>query len=650
MRGWFRSGAVVWLVALGSLVASACSDDEGPGSGDAGAGGSAARSGSAGSGARAGAGRGGSELGGDAGTENGGADSAGSDGLAGAGAGSDTGGADSGGSSGGGMGGMGGSAVTAIAVSASGFRTCALLSTHAVRCWGEGGLGANGYGDSNTVGDDETPGSKGDIAVGGSVLQVATGSGHTCALLEGGTVRCWGQGRYGKLGYGNTNDIGDNELPSSAGDVSIGGKVIQVTAGRDHTCALLEGGTARCWGANEHGQLGYGNTTNIGDNELPSSTSAVDVGGTVSSLAAGENSTCARLTTGKVRCWGQASYGVLGYGNTNDIGDNELPSSAGDVNIGGNVAQLSVGWNHACAVLDTGKVRCWGVGSSGALGYGNTARIGDDETPASAGDVNVGALAAEVAAGTFLTCARLSNGNVRCWGDAQHAGGGLGYANKLVIGDDEAPAVAGDVNVGASVTQLTAGYDHVCALTTTGGVRCWGNGSVGRLGYGNVSTIGDDEVPAAAGDVPLFSATSNPGTGGTGGTGGASGGSAGTGGSAVCTGTAVPCSQVSDTQCTPAPQCFFPVTPCTNKPVGPAFCSQLSQQACTATTGCVWTGGASPCSLSPSYCPSFSTQTACLSTPPAAVCNWSSPCLGTADCSLITNAEWCGLQPGCSWH
>lgn len=601
--------------------------------------------------------------------ENGGADAAGNDGVAGDSAGSDTGGGDTGGSSGGGaggssgggaggtsgMGGMGGGTVTAIAVSANGFRTCALLSTHAVRCWGAGSYGANGYGDTNDVGDDETPGAKGDIAVGGPVLQVATGSSHTCALLEGGTVRCWGQASNGKLGYGNTNDIGDNELPSSAGDVSVGGKAVQVTAGRQHTCALIEGGTVRCWGLNDHGQLGYGNTTNIGDNELPSSTSTVDVGGAVSDLAAGADVTCARLTTGKVRCWGQGFYGVLGYGNTNDIGDNEAPATAGDVNIGGNVAQLSVGWNHACAVLDSGKIRCWGVGSAGALGYGNPAWIGDDETPASAGDVNVGALAAEVAAGTFMTCARLTNGNLRCWGDGQHAGGGLGYANKLVIGDNEAPATAGDVNVGVTVTQITAGFDHVCALTTTGSLRCWGNGGVGRLGYGNVSTIGDDEVPAAVGDVPLFSAT--PGSGGAGGaggaggtSGGAGGGSAGAGGGGVCTGTAVACSLVSDAQCTPAPQCAFPVSPCTTKPVGPGFCAQLSQQTCTATTGCVWTGGASPCSLSTSYCPSFSTEAACLNTPPSAVCGWSNPCLGTANCSLLTDSASCGLQPGCSWH
>jgi hypothetical protein len=114
----------------------------------------------------------------------------------------------------------------------------------------------------------------------------------------------------------------------------------------------------------------------------------VDVGGTVTQIVAGENHTCALLDTGSVRCWGLGTSGRLDYGNTNDIGDNETPASAGNVNVGGTVTQVVTG-SQTYALLDTGTVRCWGSSSNGMLGYGNTTIIGDDETPASAGDVDV---------------------------------------------------------------------------------------------------------------------------------------------------------------------------------------------------------------------------------------------------------------------
>jgi alpha-tubulin suppressor-like RCC1 family protein len=170
------------------------------------------------------------------------------------------------------------------------------------------------------------------------------------------------------------------------------------------------------------------------------------------------------------------------------------------VDVGGVVVQLAAGWEHTCALLETGVVRCWGFGVAGQLGYGNTDFIGDDEAPATAGDVDVGGVVVQLATGGLHTCALLETGAVRCWGYGES--GPLGYGNTSWIGDDEAPATAGDVDVGGVVVQLTAGDVHTCALMGTGAVRCWGEGVSGRLGYGNTSHIGDDEHPASAGDVP----------------------------------------------------------------------------------------------------------------------------------------------------
>jgi alpha-tubulin suppressor-like RCC1 family protein len=262
-------------------------------------------------------------------------------------------------------------------IAVGGSHTCALVSTGKVRCWGDGYYGPLGYGNQNTL---YSPG--GDVSVGGIVRQISVGASHTCALLTNGNVRCWGYGGAGALGYGSMVDIGDNELPSSAGDVNVGGNVVQVGVGRTHTCAVLSGGTVRCWGYGYHGALGYGTTT-----DLYSPGSDVNVGGYVSRVAAGNGFTCALLSTGKARCWGKADDGRLGYGNLNNIGDNELPSTAGDVNVGVGVIGIASGGSHTCALLSTGKVRCWGDGDYGKLGYGNTNNIGDNELPSTAGDV-----------------------------------------------------------------------------------------------------------------------------------------------------------------------------------------------------------------------------------------------------------------------
>ncbi|HEY6562683.1 MAG TPA: choice-of-anchor D domain-containing protein [Polyangiaceae bacterium] len=397
-----------------------------------------------------------------------------------------------------------GSGVTADPVTAIGAgwnHSCALLASGNVRCWGEGSQGQLGYGNTQNIGDDESPSTAGSVSVGGRVIQIVAGRYHSCALLDAGNVRCWGAGGSGALGYGNMNRIGNDELPVSAGDVNIGGRVVQLAAGSDHTCALLDTGNVRCWGAGYKGQLGYGNANKIGDDELPVSAGDVNVGRRVVQLAADYDHTCALLDTGNVRCWGWGQDGQLGYGNTYWIGTERLPVSAGDVNVGGAVVHVSAGSEHTCALLTSGNVRCWGFNRRGQLGYAHTNSIGDDEAPASAGDVNVGGSVRQVAALGGISCALLDTGNVRCWGDG--SSGQLGYGNTVTIGDDEPPASAGDIQLGGQALQIDAGLSHVCALLTTGRVRCWGGNYYGELGYPLTGYIGDDEFPSSPGDVTI---------------------------------------------------------------------------------------------------------------------------------------------------
>ena len=383
--------------------------------------------------------------------------------------------------------------------------TCFLLASGAVRCWGDGSHGRTGHNSSADVGDDEPASDGGDVDVGAQVIALGVGGLHTCVLTDVGNVRCWGYNNKGQLGYGNTINIGDNEFPSTAGDVNVGGTVLQVAGGNEHTCALLSTGHVRCWGNGASGRLGYGNTNNIGDSVLPVTAGDVDVGGNVTQVVTGTTHSCALLDTGNVRCWGDGANGKLGYVDTSNVGDIAAPSSKGNVDVGGTVTQLAAGAAHTCALLNTGAVRCWGKAQSGqlgyALGYLSPDDVGDDESPASKGDVDVGGTVVQISAGTTHTCALLDTGNVRCWGLGQY--GRLGYVSNNNIGDDETPASAGDVDIAGSAIAIKAGGDHTCALLDTGNVRCWGHGSLGALGYGDEDDIGDTETPASKGDVPV---------------------------------------------------------------------------------------------------------------------------------------------------
>ncbi|WP_428261461.1 RCC1 domain-containing protein [Haliangium sp.] len=344
-------------------------------------------------------------------------------------------------------------------------------------------------------------------------VQLALGTSHTCALLNSGDVVCWGYHNEGQLGYGLLGDANVDPDPAqpklaspSLGAVDIGGKVVQISTRNAHTCALLDTGAVRCWGRGGDGQLGYsGLAANIGDDEAPSTLGDVNVGGTVTQVAAGGAHTCALLDTGAVRCWGSGSKGRLGYGNEEDIGDNEDPATAGDVPLGGTAVQISAGGQHTCAVLDTGAIRCWGDGEFGALGYGDALDVGDAVTPAQKGDVPLGGTAVQVAAGGQHTCALLDTGGIRCWGSGMR--GAHGYGTTQTLGDGETPAdyadAFGDVNVGGTAVSIATGAFHTCAVLDTGAVRCWGLAQQGQLGYGNENTIGDNESPSMAGDVML---------------------------------------------------------------------------------------------------------------------------------------------------
>lgn len=270
---------------------------------------------------------------------------------------------------------------TARALAAGSNFTCALLDDRTVRCWGGNTAGQLGLGTTEIIGDDETPTAVAPVDLGGPAVAVAAAGFHACAILDDGALRCWGGNGAGELGAGHTFSIGTIDSPAAHPPVRLGfGRTATaVDAGIGTTCAILDTGSVRCWGYGGQGALGLGHDESIGDDEGPASVPPVLLGKDrrAEALALGQYHACALLDDGTVRCWGPNGRGELGYGHTTTIGDAATPDQDGPVPLDARAVEIAAGGYHTCARLETGAVRCWGPGDVGPLidtGAGGPAR------------------------------------------------------------------------------------------------------------------------------------------------------------------------------------------------------------------------------------------------------------------------------------
>lgn len=382
--------------------------------------------------------------------------------------------------------------------------TCALIGAGRVRCWGDNAYGQLGYGNTTDVGDtrDRLPHHAGDVPLpeGDPVVQLAAGNQHTCALLTSGMISCWGRNHVGQLGYGRIDSLGDDEPVTAWGYVPVGALAARVVTGGDHTCAISHDGAMRCWGHNDRGQLGRNSTANLGDDEPVYRAGDLNLGAgvLVRDAALGNVHTCALLTTGAVRCWGGNDYGQLGYGHSQRLGDNEPISGLPNLSLTGAVRKLVAGGHHTCALTLSGSLRCWGRGELGQLGQntggGSHWGEGGGELPSTLpGDISIGNPISDVIAGGNHTCALSSHAQLKCWGLGTQ--GQLGQGNFTTLRTPPATAVAMD---DAAPYRVTAGAEHTCAQRKDGSVRCWGTGGDGRLGRGSTASS-----PSATGNAKV---------------------------------------------------------------------------------------------------------------------------------------------------
>jgi alpha-tubulin suppressor-like RCC1 family protein len=306
-----------------------------------------------------------------------------------------------------------GSGVTAIAI--GGWHSCALTTGGAVKCWGQNWAGQ--VGDGSTT-QRNTPVDVAGLSSG--VAAISAGLYHTCALMMGGSVKCWGFNIYGQAGDGSTTNR------SSPADVA-GLNATSLAVGGQHTCALTSSGGVKCWGANWNGQVGDGTRSN-----RLTPTDVSDLTSAVGSVTAGENHSCAVTTTGAAKCWGSNNTGEIGDGTAGE--DRLTPVTV--FNLSSGVAALSGGGAHTCARTTGGAAKCWGWDGFGQIGDGGSLVLtGYQTTP-----VDVTGLTANVAtisAGSAHNCALKTAGVVTCWG----------WNSNGQLGDGTTDSRAGPVNM-----------------------------------------------------------------------------------------------------------------------------------------------------------------------------------------------------------
>ena len=293
------------------------------------------------------------------------------------------------------------------------------------------------------------------------VTSVGVGNFFACALTAAGAVDCWGENDGGQLGDGLSTD--------SASPVAVSGLSSGVTAlsvGDNTSCALTTGGAVVCWGVGTQGQLGNGSNAS---STVPVPVTGLSAG--VTAIGAGGQVNCAVTASGGAKCWGRNIEGELGNGTTTD---SSTPVDVSGLTSG--IASVSAAGNQACALTLGGGMKCWGWDGYGQNGNGTLAQA--QKTP-----VDVNGLTSGVAAITSgdegQNCAVTTAGAAQCWGDDL-----LGPARRPRRRPEQTTPVS-VTGLSSGVASIAAGGWHTCALTTAGGVLCWGASANNQLGFLN---------------------------------------------------------------------------------------------------------------------------------------------------------------------
>lgn len=348
-----------------------------------------------------------------------------------------------------------------LEVWAGAYSTCTILRSGAIYCWGANQAGQLGLGDrTERV---HAPARLERLA--GPLVDVALGPNHGCALHADGGLFCWGSNQAGQLGV---SAVTTRPVPARVEGLA---RLTGITVGNTHSCAVDEAGAVWCWGGGELGQLGQGKKSSSTPTRVPGLAG-------IKAIAGGDDFVCALSREGQVSCWGAGERGQLGDGQR--PGEKCLatfcraePKPVGDV--GGAVAAIVAGHDHACALRGDGEVKCWGSNTRGQAGDGESG--GARMHP-----VNVIGLprVEQLFSGGNHTCAATKDADLWCWGsnhNAQIDGSGA----------DQLPPVQ-VVAAPSGPKKVSLGRAHTCVRSVDGRLLCWGRNNFGQLGLPNVPT------------------------------------------------------------------------------------------------------------------------------------------------------------------
>lgn len=345
---------------------------------------------------------------------------------------------------------------------------CLLTISGDAWCWGSGRFGQLGSGDTA---DHTTP----QKVVGGlAFTQLAGGSSHTCGLAGSGAAYCWGANATGALGDGGV--VFRSVVPVA---VTGGLHFTRLSAGTGFTCGLDPQGHAWCWGSGLQGELGDGSST---DQPAPV---AVAGGHVFTEITTGLFHTCGLDPQRQAWCWGNNLYGQLGTG---DLNSRAVPTL---VEGPRRFVRIGAGSFHTCGLGLDHRAYCWGSNITFELGNGSSTTT----YALAPGTVAIDLTFAGLSVGAHHACAWTGDGELYCWGASTY--GKLGYGS--AVATTRPVAVTG----GDRFRDAEAGSNHTCALTVTGEPACWGWNRFGQLGNGSRSNSPDPVAINTQDIVPL---------------------------------------------------------------------------------------------------------------------------------------------------
>lgn len=365
-----------------------------------------------------------------------------------------------------------------VQVAAGTYGACAVISNGHVYCWGENFYGEVGNGTSGST-PVATPAEVSGIS---EAKQVAVGEYDACALLVDGHVDCWGDNEFGQTGNGETSE-------KVTTPVQVGGVegASQIAVGWEFACALLSGGHVTCWGTNDDGTIGDGTEPKTKNTFLTPTEADVEH---VVTLRAHDQRACVVVESGSVECWGNDFLDQLGNGKEKTFSDTPVVSEY----VAG-ASGVAIGGGHTC-VLESGAVACWGENHKGQLGDGEINEYLDViYKPAAAVGVST---AAEIDAGEEFSCARLTDGHEDCWGENIYYELGNGKSSPGAEPVDTPTEVVGL----SGVAQIATGGSFNCALLSSGHVDCWGFDQNGQAGTGESEPALEVKAPTPVVGLP----------------------------------------------------------------------------------------------------------------------------------------------------